>query len=50
MRPEELKYLKGAPSKIIKELGWKPEYTFESMIQEMIDHAMEKQIESTKRH
>lgn len=38
MRPEELKYLKGDSSKIRKELGWKPEYTFEKMIEEMIEY------------
>ena len=38
LRPEELPYLKGDSSKIRKELGWKPEYTFESMMDEMIDH------------
>lgn len=37
MRPEELKYLKGDPSKSIEVLGWKPEYTFSSMIDEMIE-------------
>jgi len=37
MRPEELKYLKGDPSKAIEILGWKPEYTFSSMMDEMID-------------
>lgn len=36
MRPEELKYLKGDPSKAKEVLGWKPEYTFESMLEEMI--------------
>jgi len=36
LRPEELSYLKGDPSKI-KALGWTPEYTFESMMDEMID-------------
>ncbi len=36
MRPEELKYLKGDPSKAQKVLGWKPEYTFDSMLDEMI--------------
>ena len=35
-RPEELKDLKGDSSKIKDELGWEPEYTFESMIDEMI--------------
>jgi len=42
MRPEELKYLKGDSSKIRNELGWKPEYTFHSMLDEMIQHWMEK--------
>ena len=37
MRPEELKYLKGDPSKAIQVLGWEPEYTFESMLEEMIE-------------
>ena len=41
MRAEELKYLKGDCSKIKKTLGWKPEYTFESMMDEMINHWME---------
>lgn len=36
-RPEELRDLKGDCSKI-KELGWSHEYTFESMIDEMIEH------------
>jgi GDPmannose 4,6-dehydratase len=36
LRPEELPYLKGDPSRI-KALGWTPEYTFESMMDEMID-------------
>ena len=36
MRPEELKYLKGDSSKARRVLGWKPEYTFSSMIDEMI--------------
>ena len=37
MRPEELKYLKGDSSKVREVLGWKPEYTFESMLDEMIE-------------
>ena len=36
LRPEELKYLKGDSTRI-RELGWKPEYTFESMMDEMIE-------------
>ena len=34
----ELKYLKGDSSKIRKVLGWKPEYTFETLMDEMIEH------------
>ena len=36
LRPEELKYLKGDSTKM-RELGWKPEYTFESMMDEMVE-------------
>jgi GDPmannose 4,6-dehydratase len=39
LRPEELPYLKGDSTKV-RELGWKPEYTFESMMDEMIEHWM----------
>lgn len=41
LRPEELPYLRGDSSKIREELGWKPEYTFEALMDEMIDHWME---------
>jgi len=41
MRAEELKYLKGDSSKIRKVLGWKPEYTFETLMDEMIEHWLE---------
>jgi GDPmannose 4,6-dehydratase len=37
-RPNELTYLKGDNSKIHQKLGWVPEYTFETMIDEMIDY------------
>jgi len=37
LRPEELPYLKGDSSKIRTELGWSPTYTFESMMDEMIE-------------
>ena len=42
MRPEELKYLKGDPSKAKKILNWEPEYTFETMLDEMINHWSER--------
>jgi len=38
MRPEDLKYLKGDSTKLRETLGWKPEYTFETLMDEMIDH------------
>lgn len=37
-RPEELYYLRGDSTFARTELGWKPEYTFESMIDEMIEY------------
>tara|TARA_R110002020_G_scaffold201949_4_gene404883 strand:- start:1156 stop:2139 length:984 start_codon:yes stop_codon:yes gene_type:complete len=41
-RPEELENLKGDSSKIMSTLGWSPKYTFQSMIDEMIDYWAEK--------
>lgn len=38
LRPEELPYLKGDSTKIREELGWKPEYTFETLMDDMIKH------------
>lgn len=38
MRSEELPYLRGDASKARALLGWEPTCTFESMIDEMIDH------------
>jgi len=40
-RPEELNDLKGDSSKLRKKLGWDPKYTFESMIDEMIEYWLE---------
>lgn len=42
VRPEELKYLKGDASKMKKVLNWEPEYTFESMLDEMINSWIKK--------
>ena len=39
-RPTELHDLKGDCTKLKETLGWKPEYTFESMIEEMINAAL----------
>ena len=41
LRPEELPYLKGDSTKIRTELGWKPTYTFEGMMEEMVDYWLE---------
>jgi GDPmannose 4,6-dehydratase len=38
LRPEELPYLRGDSTKIRTELGWKPDYTFEQLMDEMIVH------------
>ena len=37
-RPEELENLKGDSSKMRESLSWEPKYTFESMIDEMINY------------
>ena len=38
LRPEELTDLKGDPTKLMKATGWKPTYTFETMLDEMISY------------
>lgn len=40
LRPEELTDLKGDSSKLRSKTGWSPNYTFESMLDEMIDYWM----------
>ena len=45
VRPEELKYLRGDASEARDVLGWRPEYTFESMLDEMIDFWEKESIE-----
>lgn len=42
MRAEELKYLKGDSTKIRTILNWEPKYTFETLLDDMIDSWMEK--------
>jgi len=37
LRPEELPYLKGDSTRM-RSLGWKPDYTFEGMMDEMVEH------------
>ena len=38
MRAEELKYLKGDCTKLRTTLGWKPEYTFETLMGEVVEN------------
>jgi len=38
LRPQELEYLKGDASRIKEELGWEPTYSFETLLDEMIEH------------
>tara|TARA_R110002020_G_scaffold183402_1_gene379728 strand:+ start:42 stop:1028 length:987 start_codon:yes stop_codon:yes gene_type:complete len=40
-RPEELDVLKGDSTKLREATGWKPRYTFESMMDEMVDYWLE---------
>jgi len=40
LRPQELKYLRGDSTKIRTELGWKPTYSFESLLDEMTEYWM----------
>jgi len=40
MRPEEVPYLKGDATKARTILGWEPTYTFESLLEEMIEARM----------
>ena len=42
MRPEELKYLKGDSTKARTTLKWEPEYTFETLLDEMVEFWMKK--------
>ena len=48
LRAEELKYLKGDSTKIRETLGWKPDYTFETMLDEMIEYKMKEQVNQTE--
>ena len=38
IRPEELYILRGDPTKLKQVTGWEPEYTFETMLDEMINY------------
>jgi GDPmannose 4,6-dehydratase len=39
-RPAEVDLLLGDPSKAKEVLGWQPQYTFQSLIEEMMDAAL----------
>jgi len=43
LRPEELDNLKGDASKLRNNLGWKPDFTFETLLDEMIEYWLEKE-------
>jgi GDPmannose 4,6-dehydratase len=47
-RPEELNYLQGDSTLLRKTLGWKPRYTFERMLDEMIEVAIKNSQKLTK--
>jgi len=40
LRPEELTHLKGDSTKLRSTLNWEPDYTFETMIDEMIEYQL----------
>jgi GDPmannose 4,6-dehydratase len=40
-RPTEVDYLQGNPTKAMKELGWKPEVSFEELVKEMVKADLE---------
>lgn len=42
LRPTEVPDLLGDPTEAIR-LGWKPEYTFETLVEEMVDAALERE-------
>jgi GDPmannose 4,6-dehydratase len=42
LRPEELPYLRGDSTKLRNTFNWQPEYTFHSMMDEMVEFWMEK--------
>jgi GDPmannose 4,6-dehydratase len=41
LRPEELHNLKGDCTKLKEKTGWSPNYSFESMLDEMIEYWIE---------
>ena len=41
LRPEELKYLKGDSTKLREKFNWQPEYSFERLLDEMVEFWLE---------
>jgi GDPmannose 4,6-dehydratase len=41
IRPSDVKFLLGDPTKALKELGWSPEYNWESLLEEMYENDIE---------
>jgi GDP-D-mannose dehydratase len=48
LRPTEVDALCGDPSKIKSELGWKPEYTFDQLVDEMVEHDLKLATQESK--
>jgi GDPmannose 4,6-dehydratase len=48
MRPEELDYLCGDSSKVRNVLGWKPEYSFEALVEDMLNTELKEKISPTE--
>jgi len=49
LRPNEVPALLGDSSKIRKELGWKPEYNFNSLVKEMIEEELKREKDKLQR-
>jgi len=49
LRPNEVPALLGDSSKIRKELGWKPEYNFNSLVKEMIEEELKSEKDKLQR-
>ena len=48
LRPEELPFLKGDSSKLKKEIGWAPEYSFATLMEEMVDYWLDEEKSKVK--
>ena len=41
-RPTEVESLHGDPSQAMNKLGWKPQYTIDDILKEMVEHELKK--------